>query len=298
MMTIQSFWGQLVDLLKSRIMVIPLYTFPALINLLIVSHLSPSLIQVTFTVLSVSLISYSIYWYNDYTDVEVDAIEEGGNKTDRSSRPLTAGRITKNKVILLTVCAASLGLLAAYLINLSVFIVQCTYLIIGFLYSTDPIHLKKRLIGKYLAITTGGVLSCLAGAFVYQILLPMNIYSIIINAVIYPIGSSLGDIRDIAGDRKSGARTLPTVIGPELTVRFSIAGFVAVIFAGLLGYIGIGLNVAVPVLTTISMVAWIYTVYPITKNWRNSAYVERILFKRVMPSIIFIQMIPLISFFV
>jgi 4-hydroxybenzoate polyprenyltransferase len=295
MMTIQDFWGQLTDLLKSRIMVIPLYTFPALINLLIVSHLSPSLIQVLFTVVSVSLISYSIYWYNDYTDIEVDAIEEGRNKTDRSNRPLTAGRITKNTILLFIVGAASLGLLVAFLLNLSVFMVQGTYLMIGFLYSADPIHLKKRLIGKYLAIITGGVLSCFAGAFVYQTLSPMNIYSAIINAVIYPIGSSLGDIRDIASDRKSGARTLPTVIGPELTVRFSIAGFIAVIFAGLLGYFGIGLNAAVPVLTTISMVAWIYTVYPITKNWRNSVYVEQIIFKRVMPSILFVQMIPLIG---
>jgi 4-hydroxybenzoate polyprenyltransferase len=297
-MTIQDFWGQLADLLKSRIMVIPLYAFPALINLLIVSHLSPSLIQVIFTVLSVSLISYSIYWYNDYTDIEVDAIEEGGNKTDRSDRPLTAGRITKNTIILFIVGAASLGLLVAFLLNLNVFTVQCTYLMIGFLYSADPIHLKKHLIGKYFAIISGGVLSSLAGAFVYKTLLPMNIYSAIINAVIYPIGSSLGGIRDIAGDRKSGARTLPTVIGPELTVRFSIAGFVAVIFAGLFGYFEIGLNVAVPELTTISMLAWIYTVYPITKNWRNSVYVEQTVFKRLIPSILIIQMIPLIDFII
>ena len=241
------------------------------------------------------MISYSIYWYNDYTDIEVDAIEEGMNKTDRSGRPLAAGRITKKTMILFIVCAASLGLLVAFLVNLNVFTVQCAYLFIGFLYSADPIHLKKHLIGKYLAIIAGGVLSCLAGAFVYQTLLPMNIFSAIINAVIYPIGSSLGDIRDIAGDRKSGARTLPIVVGPELTVRFSIAGFVAVIFAGVLGYFGIGLNVAVSVLGTISMLAWIYTVYPITKNWRNSVYVERIVFKRVMPSILFVQMIPLIG---
>jgi 4-hydroxybenzoate polyprenyltransferase len=228
----------------------------------------------------------------------VDAIEEGGNKTDRSGRPLMAGRITKNTIILFIVGAASLGLLVAFLINLNVFTVQCTYLMIGFLYSADPIHLKKHLIGKYFAIISGGVLSSLAGAFVYQTLLPMNIYSTIINAVIYPIGSSLGGIRDIAGDRKSGARTLPTVIGPELTVRFSIAGFVAVIFAGLFGYFEIGLNVAVPELTTISMLAWIYTVYPITKNWRNSVYVEQTVFKRLIPSILIIQMIPLIDFII
>lgn len=116
--------------------------------------------------------------------------------------------------------------------------------------------------------------------------------------MIYPIGSSLVDIRDITGDRKSSARTLPTVIGPELTVSFSIAGFVAIIFAGLLGYFGIGLNVAVPILTTISMVAWIYPLYPITKNLRNLAYVKRIIFKRVMPSILFVHMITLIGLIV
>jgi 4-hydroxybenzoate polyprenyltransferase len=246
-------------------------------------------------VLSVSLISYSVYWYNDYTDVEGDVIEEGRNKTDRSLRPFAAGRITKNTMLLFIVGAASLGLLVAFLINLNVFAVQCGYLMIGFLYSSDPIHLKKRIIGKQLAIMVGSVLSCLAGAFVYPTLLPMNFYSMIITAVTYLTTPSLADIRDLAGDKKMGARTLPVVIGPEFTVRFSIGGFVAVILAGLIGYFGVGLSVAIPILTTISMAAWIYIVYPISKNWRDSVYVERIVYKRIVPSNLIIQMIPLIG---
>jgi len=74
-----------------------------------------------------------------------------------------------------------------------------------------------------------------------------------------------------------------------------MGGFIAVILAGLVGYYGVGFNVALPVLTTISMGAWIFTVYPIMKRWEDTVYVEKIVFKRVIPSNLFIQIIPLIG---
>jgi 4-hydroxybenzoate polyprenyltransferase len=192
----------------------------------------------------------------------------------------------------------SAGLLIAYYINFYVFTIQIAYLFLGILYSLEPFRLKKRIIGKQFVVMAGGVLSCLSGAMVTGTVLPANMYSIIINAIIYATAPTLGDIRDIVGDRKIGARTLPVIFGPKFSVRFAIGGFVAVILAGLVGYYGVGFNVALPVLTTISMGAWIFTVYPIMRRWEDAVYVEKIVFKRIIPSNLFIQIIPLIGLLV
>jgi 4-hydroxybenzoate polyprenyltransferase len=241
------------------------------------------------------LTSYAVYWYNDYSDAEYDRVKEGEGETDRSKRPYTSGRITKNQFLTFILLTGFAGLLIAYYINIYVFSVQLAYISLGIIYSADPIRLKKRIIGKQFVVMAGAVLSCLSGAMVVGTVLPANMYSMIINAIIYATAPTLGDIRDIVGDRKIGAKTLPVIYGPKFSVRYAISGFVAVILAGLVGYYGVGFNVALPVLTTISMGAWIFTVYPIIRRWEDSVYVEKIVFKRVIPSNLFIQIIPLIG---
>ncbi len=276
-------------------MVIPVYAFPALINLVIASRFNSNIYQMLLITLCVTLTSYAVYWYNDYSDAEFDRIDESEGETDRSRRPFTSGRITKNHFLVFILLTTLAGLLIAYYISVVVFAVQLAYLFLGFLYSTEPFRLKKRLIGKQFVVVAGVVLSCLSGAQVVGTVLPANMYSMAINAIIYAVAPTLGDIRDIAGDRKAGARTLPVLFGPKFTVRLAIGGFAAVILAGLVGYYGVGFNVALPILTTISMGAWIFTVYPIMRRWEDSVYVEKIVFKRVIPSNLFIQIIPLIG---
>jgi 4-hydroxybenzoate polyprenyltransferase len=279
-------------------MVIPTYAFPALINLLIASHMNSNIYQILLITICVTLTSYAAYWYNDYSDAEFDRIKDGESETDRSKRPYTSGKITKNQFLTFILLTESAGLLIAYYINFYVFTIQIAYLFLGILYSLEPFRLKKRIIGKQFVVMAGGVLSCLSGAMVTGTVLPANMYSIIINAIIYATAPTLGDIRDIVGDRKIGARTLPVIFGPKFSVRFAIGGFVAVILAGLVGYYGVGFNVALPVLTTISMGAWIFTVYPIMRRWEDAVYVEKIVFKRIIPSNLFIQIIPLIGLLV
>jgi geranylgeranylglycerol-phosphate geranylgeranyltransferase len=290
--------GSYIELLKSRVMVVFVYAFPALINLLIASRMNFNIYQIFLITSCVTLTSYAVYWYNDYSDAEFDRIKEGEVETDRSMRPYTSGRIMKNQFIAFILLTGLVGLFFAYYINIYVFVVQLAYLLLGVLYSVEPVRLKKRLIGKQFVVMAGAVLSCLSGALVTGTVLPANIYSMIINAIIYATAPTLGDIRDIVGDRKIGARTLPVIFGPKFAVRFALGGFVAVILAGLVGYYEVGFNVALPLLTTISMGAWIFTAYPIMRRWEDAVYVEKIVFKRIIPSNLFIQIIPLIGLLV
>jgi 4-hydroxybenzoate polyprenyltransferase len=294
----QNIGVSLLTLFKSRVMVIFTFTFPALVNLLIASHLTININQIVLLTLCVTLTSYSIYWFNDYCDVDVDRINKINDETDRSNRPLISGKITKKLLISFIIIIGSVGLLIAYIINIYVLVTQLAFLFLGYIYSADPIRLKKRFIGKQFTIVIGAILSCLSGAYTFGTILPANMYSILINAIIYATAPTLGDIRDILPDKKIGIKTLPVVFGANFTVRFSIAGFIAVILAGLIGYYGIGFNIALPILTAISMGAWIFTVYPLLQHWEDAVYVEKIVYKRIIPSNLLIQIIPLIGLLV
>jgi 4-hydroxybenzoate polyprenyltransferase len=284
--------------LNSRKMVIPIYTFPAVINMLINSHLTPNITETLLLTLSVTLISYSVYWYNDYIDTYVELNTEEFKETTHSQRPLAKGLVTKRQFLGFILLTSLAGLLLAYMINIYVLALQVTFLALGYVYSTEPMRLKRRFTGKQLTIIAGCTVAGLSGALVNGAVLPQNMYSLLINSLVYLSGSSLGDVRDVSGDREIGVRTFPVVLGPELTIRFAIGVFVAVILAGFVGYIGLGFNLALPVLTTIIMAVWIFSTYPLIKRWRDRVYVEKIVWRRIVPMNILVQVIPLIGILV
>jgi 4-hydroxybenzoate polyprenyltransferase len=287
--------GSYLSSLNSRKMVIPIYTFPAVINLLISSHLTPNITETLLLVLSVTLISYSVYWYNDYIDTYVELGTEEFKETTHSQRPLAKGLVTKNQFLEFILSTSLAGLLLAYMINIYVLALQVTFLALGYIYSTEPMRLKRRFTGKQLTIIAGCTVAGLSGALVNGTVLPQNMYSLLINSLVYLSGSSLGDVRDVSVDRKIGVRTFPVVLGPELTIRFALGIFVAVILAGFVGYIGLGFNLALPLLTTIVMAVWIFSTYPLIRRWRDSVYVEKIVWKRIVPMNILVQVIPLVG---
>jgi len=287
-----------IESLKSRKMVIPIYTFPAVINLLINSHLAPNITETLLLTLSVTLISYSVYWYNDYIDVYLESNTEEFKDSTHGQRPLAKELVTKRQFLGFIIATSLAGLLLAYMINIYVLALQITFLALGYVYSTEPMRLKRRFTGKQLTIIAGCTVAGLSGALVYGTVLPQNLYSLIINSLVYMGGSSLGDVRDVSVDRKIGVRTFPVVLGPELTIRFALGIFVAVILAGFVGYIGLGFNLALPILTTIIMAVWIFSTYPLIRRWRDTVYVEKIVWRRIVPMNIIVQVIPLVGILV
>lgn len=288
--TIRSY----LNCLASRIMVVPIYTVPALVNLLIAAHLAVDPYMLLCLGSTVTLTSYSIYWYNDYRDAEPDR-ENSASNTQPAQRPFASGKISKNLFLAYIAFTVTAGILFAAILNIYVFALQVSFLFLGYLYSTEPFRLKRRAVGKNLTVVLGAVISCLSGAMVYKQILPQNFYSVLITALLYIGGPTLGDIRDVYGDRQTGAKTLPVIFGPVPTIRFCIAIFCAVIVAGLIGYYDIGFNASLPILTALIMVTWIYAVYPLLNKWQDSAYVEKIVYRRIVPANTIVQIIPLVG---
>jgi len=281
---------------KSRLQVIIIYTFPAFINLLIVTKSFPNIYEALKLFLAVSFSSLAVYFYNDIEDLENDLRNKMLGNPIPASRPLGSGKTTKNMMLAFVIISAIIGLVSAILINVQVFTSQIIYLILGYLYSTEPIKLKKRFMFKQLTVGLGVSFSGLSGALTGGAILPINLLWIVTTIMITLSGVGLGDIRDMRGDREMGYKTLPIVLGPLNTVRFSIATSIAIILSSYVGYLRLNVNLAYPILMTIIMSAWVYTAYPLIKNWQDSVYVDEVMFKKMIPIIATIfHTVPLIG---
>ena len=177
----------------------------------------------------------------------------------------------------------------------TVFILQVLNLILGYLYSAEPIRLKKRFLMKQFTIALGTtfciLIGAVAGGGVTSATLYMGIIHFIVNMGINPIM----DVRDIRGDRIMGIKTIPVVWGPEATVRLYFASFFIMGLATFLGYSQLGLNTALPILVSLILVAWLYVSIPLLKRWSDPIFLQSLIFNRVLPFYCIMQLVTLIG---
>ncbi|GAG22202.1 unnamed protein product, partial [marine sediment metagenome] len=109
--------------------------------------------------------SLGVYLLNDLMDLDDDIKNlELGNPYP-ASRPFGSGKVTDEMMKLFILVNFVSSLVAAYFINMTVFGLDLAFMILGILYSKEPVRLKKRFILKQLTITMGAVLSVLMGAY-------------------------------------------------------------------------------------------------------------------------------------
>jgi len=281
------------ECVASRKIVIFIYTWPALICLFIASRWMVSVPEVLLLVSAVSLIGFAVYFYNDIKDLE-DDIKTGelGNQM-KSMKPLSQGRISKDLLARFAALSAALGLILAALLNIGVLVSLSLYLVLGVLYSTEPFRFKRRFIFKQLVIAFGCVLSILAGAFAGGEISPAVIFMVLMDFALVIGVNPINDIPDLLGDKIIGAKTMPAVIGPLMTVRFAIAVLVAIAGGSIIGYLGLGLSIALPLLITLIASALIYTILPLMRRYNDIAFTNIVLYKRLIPLYLIIQLVPL-----
>ena len=283
------------ECVASRKIVIFIYTWPALICLFIASRGMVSVPEVLLLVSAVSLTGFAVYFYNDIKDLEDDIkTAELGNEM-KSLKPLGQGKVSKDLLTKFTVLSAALGLILASLLNVGVLVSLSLYLVLGVLYSTEPFRFKKRFIFKQLVTAFGCVLSILAGALAGGEISPAVIFMVLMDFAIVVGVNPIVDIPDMLGDKVMGAKTIPAVIGPSMTVRFAIAVLVAIAGGSIIGYLGLGLSIALPFLMTLIAGAWIYTIMPLMRRYNDIAFMNIVLFKRVVPLYLIIQLVPLVG---
>jgi len=275
---------------KSRMKIVLMtYSWFSIISLCVVFRGLPPPILAAKLFCAMTGMALGIYFYNDFSDLEQDMASREFEGFSPSDRPLCRGLVSKRRMGVFSALLVVSGLTASALINIEVFLVQIAFLVLGLIYSTEPIRLKRIFLMKQVITAIGGAISCLsaglaAGTITSQLLYMTGLY-VLFTAGVNP----LGDMRDIESDRAGGVKTIPIVWGPGATIRLALATFTAAAATSWIGFYGLGFNIALPIMITIVCAALAYVVYPLLGHLSDYEYMVNRIYTRVLPLFFILQ---------
>lgn len=277
---------------KSRIkVVIMIYSWLSIIGLCIVYRGIPPIVLAVKLFFAMTGMALGMYLWNDVCDFKQDIFSEGAEDFVPSGRPLGRGLVSKRRMGVFSALLVVLGLMASALINLEVLLIQFAFLVLFFIYSAEPIRLKRIFLMKQFTVTIGGAIACLsaglaAGAITPQLLYLTGLY------ILFTMGANpLGDLRDIESDRAGGVKTIPIVWGPRFALRLALVTFTASAFSTWLGFYRLGFNIALPILGTTVLVALIYFIYPLLAQIDDLTYVAEVVYNRGLPLLFLLELV-------
>ena len=156
---------------------------------------------------------------NDWFDRHVDAINE-------PARPIPSGRIAGRWGLAIAVIGTVLSLAVAWLTGPWVFAATCLGLACAWGYSAPPFRFKTSgVVGPAVVALTYEGLTWFTGAAVMAGALPPA--QVLIVLALYSAGAhgimTLNDFKAVAGDRATGLRSLPVVLGVDNAARVACA---------------------------------------------------------------------------
>jgi len=205
---------------------------------------------VSLSVLGLSWLSACMYaiHVNDVADIDIDRVSS-------PERPLPNGDISEREMRDIGLVWLLLSLVGAYLVGYHAFFMVTIFTSAYYLYSAEPLRLKRIPVLSSFLISIAVLVTFLAGYFfaspdktIYQF--PI-LYSLGI-IIVFTLGVNIRDIKDVEGDRRAGIQTLPVIfgkygkhiVGVLLALSFLLAPFflsglttyVAAVPAAILGY--------------------------------------------------------------
>jgi len=275
-----------------------IYSWLSVIGLCIVYRGIPPPILATKLFFAMTGMALGMYLWNDVCDYEQDIYGEGIEDFAPSGRPLGRGLVSKRRLGVFSVLLVVLGLTASALINLEVLLIQLVFLFVYVVYSTEPIRLKRIFLMKQVTVAIGGAIACLsaglaAGIITIQLLYLTGLFFLLIAG-----SHALVDLRDIDSDRMDGIKTIPIVWGPRFTIRLALTTFTAAAATTWLGFYGLGFNIALPIIGTITLIAFFYMMYPLLGNLSDYEYREysvKKLYTRGLPLYFVLQIAVLLG---
>ena len=165
-LSIRDVFNSFILCVRSRPIVFFVYSLPTFWSYLIVSWGTGwfSFFDVLILFFSVSSMALSVYFFNDLSDLEDDLKNQELGNPAQTLRVLGRDRISESQFKQFIIFTGFFGLVLAYWINFTVFILQVLNLILGYLYSAEPIRLKKRFLMKQFTIALGTTFCILIGA--------------------------------------------------------------------------------------------------------------------------------------
>ncbi|AKB25596.1 (S)-2,3-di-O-geranylgeranylglyceryl phosphate synthase [Methanosarcina sp. MTP4] len=187
----------------------------------------PTTTEIVLGFLSFFFISAAALILNDYFDVEIDRI-------NAPERPLPAGLVTGQDVVLLSIAVTGLGFTTGYLISLEALLVVILVWAVGFLYNWR--FKRAGFIGNLMVSFSVGMTFVFGGIATGR---PFEtiVWFFAVIVMLVDLGEEIAaDAMDIEGDRQAGSRSLALVLGRENALKISGAIFLLVIVASILPF--------------------------------------------------------------
>ncbi len=146
---------------------------------------------------------------NDIFDREIDEIS---NK----HRPLVSGEMSKKEYVVIGVSAWFFSVLLSAIINPKVAFLLIAYQALAWVYSAPPLRLKKIFLLSTIISSLASVVIFVAG---FVLVTPSQDLTDLPTRILWLLFISLTlslpikDLKDIAGDKQKGAKTIPVVFG-------------------------------------------------------------------------------------
>ncbi len=185
-----------------------------------------NLVLIAYLALSVFMISGAGIILNDYYDFEND-------KINAPNRPLPSGQISKRSALVYAALLFAAGIALAYFVNIYALALAVLNTVLEFLYAWKfkPIALLGNTVDSWFA----------ASSFLYGALITLDfeiVWLLIAMSFFANLGREIyGDIEDVAGDRKAGAKTLPILVGERKATLAAQAAIIAAIILSVLPYV-------------------------------------------------------------
>ncbi len=155
-------------------------------------------------------------WENDEVDEEID-------KISNKNRPLPKGEVSREEWSLMKYVFLGISLFFAFLGGLYLFLLDIIFISIYHIYSAPPLRLKRIPFLSSFLIALNAVVVVLIGYFTSskaQNLLEFPKQILFFVLIAFFLVENIKNIKDIKGDLENGIKTIPNILGEEMSKLF------------------------------------------------------------------------------
>jgi 4-hydroxybenzoate polyprenyltransferase len=242
-----GFFESSILLLKSRKEIIMLATWTASLATIIAGRGFPPINQSLLAIISVLMLSLSVYIYNDIVDREMDAFSRQEKK---KGRPIAHGIVSLNNAKRFVFLTGVIGFVASYLINIIAFSIGAIYYAIFFLYSYPKVRFKTMYIVKNVVTSlVMPITFTLCGAAIENTITTSTLLIAVGSYVfLFAFLPAFADMLDYDEDLAFNVKTLGNTLSWKQNLVLFNFGIVVIIATGVLAYRVFDFSYLVPIL--------------------------------------------------
>jgi len=258
-------------LVKSRAETLA-YAWFTLIGCLLATRGFPQIIPSTLVAVSMALITFSVYFYNDVIDADMDRLNP-----KRRRRPIHSGKASKKEAMRLVYLTAFSGIVIAMFLNFEIFIICLAWLMLFWAYSYPKIRFKKKAVIKEAVPSIGAFLSVIIGALANGSIPPVVFFAGgFISFFMFFAVPAFRDTTDIEEDKLFGVRSLATILSWKQRLEMAMLCILVIMTLTPLTYMNFGFNVIFPIVVVAMSLLILRFLFPLMNHLEQVKYEKAI----------------------